>query len=311
MLFWKQSLDCPVLQTGDEALIRLYLFLRKRARVYGADITIGSIPVRLRRNELVFGRNAVGKALDLHPSRVYRKLQKLLKLGVLQLTQKVEGKFSIYQFKDRTGINDTESPSTKEDRAYSHLDRTQIKKSLKPIINTSYKTKLTEKQIKIDEPFLLKNDLNNGIQRYGKQFLDWLVKQARQKAKVNWIGLLITMLREGKVVGEYADQKKELDQRTKEQKALKEIEIKRIETERKQVEEEEKRIESVLNHCQLDISFKNRVLESIESQIPSRLMFVKRIIVGEITAEKILNNRTLLRIFELRTDQIDHLEKGK
>lgn len=299
MLFWKQSLDCPVLQTGDEALIRLYLFLRKRARVYGADITVGSMPVRLRRNEFVFGRNAVGKALDLHPSRVYRKLQKLLKLGVLRLTQKLEGKFSIYQFTDRTGLDDSQFPSNKSLERCSQRNRTRKKITFKSNLNTTYRAKLSENQISIDEPFLLRNDLNKGIQRYGRQFLDWLTDQAKQKAKVNWIGLLITMLRDGRVVGEYVDQKKEIERKRKAQEVLESLRIRRLEEERRRDQEEAQRIQMIISRAQNDEEYRKHCEKMILDQIPSRMLFLKRLTLGNITPSEIMKSPKVMSLFEI------------
>ena len=223
-LFLKLDIDCPILDETDSALLKLWNYMIKRARVFSRGMRFNNKPLFLAPGQFIFGRIQASFDLGLSEWVIRTRIKSLIEMGLLKKVFHKDGKrgYSVYEIL----LKNVNKSKPKEDKS----PQTQ-KPLIKPALSSSATTKkesifskkkqnnnakekpkyphqpLTEHDVCHSHPLLLANDPHDSISRFGSDFLIWLLKKAKQftNSPSNPIGLLIHMLRTGAYQGEYAD----------------------------------------------------------------------------------------------------------
>ena len=262
MLYYRQSAGCPILNGDDSLMIKLLMLLKKRARIEPGTIHVGQIPVSLKKFELVAGRKSLAHELGTNEWKIYRRLQKLVKMGYIKLVQMIPGRFSVWKITDSTVTLEEEAHTCKSP---SQSKPSEKKRTQKPIdIKTKNKTNntsvLTENEIVVSNSVIQKNDYQDLIQRFGQPILDFLFTKAKAKANSNPIGLFLWHLRNAVGVGEYIDFQAE---KKKKQETIRQYEAHREQMIKEKEQEEKlfnKRFQEFSEKIQSDPDFRNKTL---------------------------------------------------
>ena len=186
------------------------------------------------------------------------------------------------------------STSTKEkDKPLKEKTNKQEKRKVPP-------TKpLTEEDVCLSHPVIIRNDFQGSLQRFGQDFLDYLQEKAKKYTNnsSNPIGLLIHMLRTGAYRAEYADIKKQRKQAQEQKEALKRQEEKRELEIKERKEELKKSLEQSRQLLQEDEEFRNQVKIKINSTLRLMSTFLKNVLPEGFTVEDILENKRALSFY--------------
>lgn len=318
-LFYKQSNQCPVLSSRDLPLIELFHFLKGRAALSRHSVPINKDTVILEKGQLIFGRYSAMRHTGLSESVIRTRMKKLIDMNQVRKISHKNGKmgYSIYQI-----LPFSEPPSKKSKktrRNYPPLCETPAKSVVStPNVSTKEKEKnkqqikntntcikrsssqpLTTKNVCLSNPVIIKNDFLGSLQRFGKDFLDFLLEKARKFTNnpTNPIGLLIHMLRTGAYRAEYADIQKKRKQTQEQMEALRKLEEQKKEEEKRQQQEMELAFIQSKQLLQEDEEFKSQVKAKIHSSLRFMRTFLAKILPEGFTVDDVLENHQALSYY--------------
>ena len=324
-LFLKLDLDCPILDETDSALLKLWHYIVKRARIFSCGMRFNNKPLFLAPGQFIFGRIQASFDLGLSEWTIRTRIKSLIDMGLLKKAFHKDGKrgYSVYQILLKNVNNPTPkkekspqtqnplvkpktapAPTTKKESIFSKKKQNNY---AKPMPNSIH-SPLSESDVCHSNSLLLQNDKHNGISRFGQDFLDWLLIKAKKftDSPSNPIGLLIHMLRTGAYQGEYADIQKERERNLRFQQEIrtqKEAEAKaRAESERRN----QVLTDWAFTKLQEEPAFKSGLCKLISIRLPLFKPFLKHQFGPKFTVEDVLSDRKSLSFF---TEEINSLLK--
>jgi len=315
-LFYKQSNQCPVLSSRDLPLIELFHFLKGRAALSRQSVPINKETVILEKNQLLFGRFSAMRHTGLSESVIRNRMKKLMEMNQIRKISHKNGKmgYSIYQV-----IPFSDPSSKKSGKGKKPLCKTPAKSSFStPCKTTKEKEKnkqhrkntntcikrtpsqpLTENNVCLSNPVIIKNDLLGSLRRFGKDFLDFLLEKAKRFTNnpTNPIGLLIHMLRTGAYLAEYADIQKKRKQTQEQMEALRKLEEQKKEEEKRQQKEMELAFIQSKQLLQEDEEFRNQVKSRVHSTFRFAKTFLRKFLPDGFTVDDVLENNRALSFY--------------
>ena len=324
-LFLKLDLDCPILDETDSALLKLWHYIVKRARIFSCGMRFNNKPLFLAPGQFIFGRIQASFDLGLSEWTIRTRIKSLIDMGLLKKAFHKDGKrgYSVYQILLKNVNNPTpkkekspqtqnplvkpktaSAPTTKKESIFSKKKQNNYAKPMPDSIHSP----LRESDVCHSNSLLLQNDKHNGISRFGQDFLDWLLIKAKKftDSPSNPIGLLIHMLRTGAYQGEYADIQKERERNLKFQQEIRE----QKEAEAKARAESERRNQVLTDWAftklQEEPAFKSGLCKLISIRLPLFKPFLKHQFGAKFTVEDVLSDRKSLSFF---TEEINSLLK--
>ena len=98
-LFLKLDLDCPILDETDSALIKLWHYMIKRARIFSRGLRFNNKPLYLAPGQFIFGRIQASFDLGLSEWIIRTRIKSLIDMGLLKKEFHKGGKrgYSVYQ----------------------------------------------------------------------------------------------------------------------------------------------------------------------------------------------------------------------
>lgn len=313
-LFIKLDLDCPVLKEDDPALLKLWNYIISRARVFGRAMRFNNQLLFLEPGQFIFGRIQASQDLDLSEWVVRSRINSLVDLGVLKKVCHKGGKrgYSIYQLllKNVNKIQPKEekSPQTQFPltKPVCEITATTKKESFFSKKKQNNKTKpipisssLSEKDVCLSNSILQKNDYHHSLQRFGQDFLDWLLEKAKKysNSPSNPIGLLIHMLRSGSYRSEYADIQKERKQKLEMKKRQRQLEELRKQEEKLQQDRMNSLIAQAHNLVQKDSNFKENLKAKVQPNLKLLSPFLTRSLGSDFSLDDVVSTKAGLSFF--------------
>lgn len=327
-LFYKQHHNNPVFESDDLVLIKLWNYFCERARISSGSIKWNREYLRLEKGQFLFGRFQASKDLVISEWKIRDRVKKLIQMELIRKVGEKQGKlgYSIYQIVSLEDYSTPTSPpkespqaspstyrktppehtSSDSERSCEQLPSTKKKdKPLKEKTNKQEKRKvprskpLKEKDVCLSHPVIIRNDFQKSLQRFGQDFLDFLLEKAKKFSNnpTNPIGLLIHMLRTGAYRAEYADIQKQRKQTREHLEALKRLEEQKREKEKHQQEEMEKALNQSKELLQEDEEFRSQVKARICSTLRFMKAFLGKILPEGFTVEDILENQRALAYY--------------
>ena len=314
-LFYKQSKNCPVIGSGDLALINLHHFLKGRAALSRQTVPVNKETVGLEKGQLIFGRFSAMRATGLTESVVRTRMKKLVELGQIKKVSHKDGKlgYSIYQVLPFSGPGlrqlstaikplcqtpskssvSTTHVSTKE-RGKPLKEKTYSKKRKVPL-----STQLTEQDVCLSHPLIFQNDKHGLLNRFGEDFLRFLLEKAKCYASdpTNPIGLLIHLLRTGAYAGQYADLQNERKRTQGNLEAMKRMEQEKERARQRQKEAQILALKRSSELIELDLEFRNQVKAKISSTFRLMKSFLSKVFQGDFTIDDVLTNPRALSYY--------------
>lgn len=326
-LFYKQHHNNPVFQSDDLVLIKLWNYCCERARISSGTIKWNREYLRLEKGQFLFGRFKASKDLNLSQWKIRDRVKKLIDMELIRKVGEKQGKlgYSIYQITSLEEYSH-QSPPKESPQASPSIpkkvppqitkpgtepvceDFTSTKKKDKPLkekTNKQEKRKvprskpLKEEDVCLSHPVIIQNDFKSSLQRFGQDFLDFLLEKAKKFSNnpTNPIGLLIHMLRTGAYRAEYADIQKQRKQTQELNNSRKQLEEQEKENQRQQQEEMEKALNQSKELLQEDEEFRSQVKARICSTLRFMKTFLGKILPEGFTVEDILENQRALAYY--------------
>jgi hypothetical protein len=312
-LFYKQDFNNPVFQSDDPALMKIWNHFCQRARIYSRAIRWNNKFIPLERGQLIFGRIKASQNLNLTEWKIRDRVKKLVDLGLISKVSEKQGKrgYSVYQvvsmieqspsitsqppqsLKRLTSRSPKEGSATKKER----LDRKR--KTYNAKRKSPSLTQLTEQDVCLSHPLIVKNDRHGLLKRYGADFLTFILEKARQHTKdsTNPIGLLIYMLRTGAYAGQYADLKRTRQKSQEQMIAIELLEQRATEERQRQERTLNLALERTRELIQVDRSFRNQMRKRISSNLRQMRPFLQKILPDNFTVEDVLENPRALSYY--------------
>lgn len=313
-LFYKQHFNCPVFREKDPELWHLWNFLCQRARIYDQKINWNQDSLFLKKGQLLFGRIQASMETGLSEWTIRTRIIKLIKLNLLKKISEKRGLrgYSVYEvipLADSAPLPDKTPPKGNKGLTKPlSEDPPTIKKKALPLKENTNKqvkrkvplsTQLTEKDVCLSNPLIVKNDKHGSLNRFGADFLKFLLGKAKQYAKdpSNPIGLLIHMLRTGSYIAQYADIQKDRQRSQEQLEAMKRMEEEAETARQRQKEAQELALKRSSELIKEDLDFRNQVKAKISPTFRLMRSFISKVFPGDFTIDDVLENPRALSYY--------------